>query len=118
MWNRHGALVGLSVVLMGVAAAPAGADEAQHHHEAGLEASAQREYAAALGHFGRAAALGHRDAQRTRGMMLLYGSALYGAEVPRRPDEAWTLLKAAAGAGCEQSAFLLRHARPRPQPAV
>jgi TPR repeat protein len=101
----------LSVTLICAAADRALASDVQTLYAAGLDAATEQDYARALGYFQQAAALGHRDAQRTSGMMLMYGEALYGAAVPTRKTEATAWLKAAAGAGCEVSAFLL--SRPR-----
>lgn len=101
----------LSVTLLCAAADRALANDVQSLYAAGLEATTEQDYARALGYFQQAAALGHRDAQRNSGMMLMYGEALYGAAVPTRKAEATAWLKAAAGAGCEMSAYLLN--RPR-----
>jgi TPR repeat protein len=101
----------VSATLLWSAADRAVASDGQAQYDAGLEASAQMDYAQALTHFKQAAALGNRDAQRTGGMMLMYGAALYGNDVPTQQAEAVALLKAAADAGCEMSYFLLTRLR-------
>ncbi|MFN4004344.1 MAG: hypothetical protein ACK4J1_06450 [Hylemonella sp.] len=85
-------------------AGPAAANPA---YEEGLRQVDERNYARALQEFRRAAAQGHRDAMRAAGLMLLFGSDLYGAQIPRQEGQAVALLKAAADAGCEVSALIL-----------
>lgn len=111
MLTRQLMMGALSATLLCAVADRAQASDAQALYAAGLEATTEQDYAGALGYFQRAAALGHRDAQRTSGMMLMYGASLYGSAVPTRKSEAMTWLKAAASAGCEMSTFLLARAR-------
>ena len=77
-------------------------------YELGLEASSKYRYSEALMHFTRAAEQGDGSAQRSLGLMLLYGDRLYGAEVPRNHEQARRWLQAAAGQGCEVSSFMLK----------
>ena len=64
-------------------------------------------YAAGLVPLRQAATAGNRDARRTLGLMLLYGEALYGAEVPTRREEGLHWLRLAAGDGCDVSKHVL-----------
>lgn len=111
MWTRHLMTSVACATLLCAAASQALAGNAQALYDSGLAAVDQQNYAEALEHFRQAAAQGHRDAQRASGMMLMYGSSLYGAEVPTERDEAVALLQAAADAGCEESYFLLTRMR-------
>lgn len=77
-------------------------------YEAGLQEAQEFHYAQALAHFDQAAAQGHRDALRTAGLMLLYGSDLYGEEVPKDWIKAVHLLSEAALKGCRVSARVLQ----------
>jgi TPR repeat protein len=77
-------------------------------YEVGLAAATDYRYSDALAQFRVAAQEGNRDAQRTLGMMLLYGEHLYGADVHRDGGEAIHWLKSAASSGCEVSTFMLK----------
>ena len=77
-------------------------------YELGLEASSSYRYSETLKHFTRAAEQGDRDAQRSLGLMLLYGERLYGRDVPRNHEQAKRWLQAAAGQGCAVSSFMLK----------
>jgi TPR repeat protein len=68
--------------------------------EAGLDAAAQYRYAHAFELFRQAAEKGNVQAQRTAGLMALYGERLYGTEVPRNQAEAQKWLASAASGGC------------------
>lgn len=81
---------------------------ANAEHEAGLEAASEYRYAKALSHFQAAATQGDREAQRTSGLMLLYGHRLYGHEVATDRAQAVKWLNAAAAGGCQVSAAVLR----------
>lgn len=65
-------------------------------------------YAEAFAHYRAAAEKGDRNAQRTTGLMLLYGERLYGSQVRQDVDEAKKWLSRAAANGCETSAYMLR----------
>lgn len=73
------------------------------------EAMADGRYGVALTHLIVAADQGDVDAQRTAGLMLLYGEQVYGAEVIRDVARAKVLLSRAAANGCEVS----KHAHSR-----
>ena len=77
-------------------------------YEQGLEAVGDYRYSVALMNFTAAAERGDRDAQRSLGLMLLYGERLYGSDVhlDRQRGERW--LRAAAAQGCEVSSFMLK----------
>jgi len=64
-------------------------------------------YAAGLVHLRKAAETGDRDARRTLGLMLLYGEALYGVEVPTNREDGLRWLRLAAADGCETSMHVL-----------
>lgn len=93
------------------ALAGAGTAAANTAYQEGLQYAREHDYARALQAFRQAAAQGHRDAMREAGLMLLFGSALYGAQIPRHEAQAVALLKAAAEAGCEVSALMLTRLR-------
>lgn len=76
--------------------------------ELGLEAVEDHRYGEALKHYQQAAQQGNRDAQRSLGLMLLYGERLYGKEVVRQEELAWRWLRAAASQGCEVSTLMLK----------
>ena len=109
-WHRFMQYIGIILAL----AAAAGPAYANGEAELTLaeEAVVNFRYGVALDHFRAAAAKGNRLAQRTAGLMLLKGSALYGSEVPANPTEAIKWLRAAAANGCNVSKFVLaREAR-------
>ncbi|WP_296506438.1 hypothetical protein [Rhodoferax sp.] len=81
---------------------------ADHAYEIGLAAAMDYRYSEALVQFRVAATQGNRDAQRTIGLMLLYGERLYGADVHRNDEEAIHWLKSASASGCETSSFVLQ----------
>ena len=84
------------------------ADAPESAYEAGLQAATDLRYAEALEHYTRAAALGHRDAMRNAGLMLLYGDRLYGAQLQKDWIRAVHLLAEAALKGCNVSSRVLR----------
>ena len=86
-------------------AQPALANTARADYEAGVEAMHDFHFEEAQAHLERAAGQGHRDAQRTLGLMLLYGENLYGPTVHRKTGKAVAMLKQAADQGCEVSRF-------------
>ncbi len=99
----------LCAALLFTALAPlaqAGAPESAF--EAGQQAAAESRYAQALEHYTQAAALGHRDAMRNAGLMLLYGEHLYGSHVHQDWIQAVHLLAAATLKGCKVSARVLQ----------
>jgi TPR repeat protein len=81
---------------------------ASRSYERGLEATSNYRYSEALMHFQAAAEQGERSAQRTLGLMLLYGERLYGPDIHRNHEQAKRWLQAAAASGCEVSAFMLK----------
>lgn len=110
--HTHSLIAGvLSVLLLCGGASHAQAADTYESYEAGLQAAQDHRYAEALQWFKTAAAQGHRDAQLHSGLMLLYGSLLYGADVEADPVQALALLRAAADAGCETSRFILTRVR-------
>lgn len=74
---------------------------------AGIDAASDYRYSEALGYFRNAAKLGNLDAQRSAGLMLLYGGALYGQEIRANRGEALQWLGLAAKGGCRVSAYVL-----------
>lgn len=104
---RSCVLAGLSLALVALLAmSPAQA--ASPSYDRGLEAAADYHYAESLTHFRAAAEAGDAEAQRTLGLMLLYGSQLYGAEIPGNFAQAVRWLQSAAAQGCPVSALVLR----------
>jgi TPR repeat protein len=95
----------MAILMSMTLSAPALASDQEY--EAGLVAAGEHRYAQALSHFQAAAVQGDRNAQRTSGLMLLYGERLYGAEVHADKLQAMKLLRAAAQSGCEVSARML-----------
>lgn len=85
----------------------------EREFEAALEAASDFRYSKALEHFRRAAELGNIDAQRSAGLMLLYGGALYGQEIHANRGEALRLLGLAAKGGCKVSDYVLAHLNSR-----
>ena len=81
---------------------------ADHAYEAGLAAAMDYRYSEALVQFQLAAKQGNREAQRTIGLMLLYGDRLYGADVHRNDEEAIHWLNLAKTSGDKTSAFVLQ----------
>lgn len=79
----------------------------EREYTAALEAAADYRYASALEHFRQAAEQGNVDAQRSAGLMLLYGSALYGQEIRANRGEALRWLGLAAKGGCKVSDYVL-----------
>lgn len=77
--------------------------------EKALEAASEYRYAQAMTHFRGAAEQGNVDAQRSSGLMALYGDRLYGSAVPRNRTEAVKWLNLAAKGGCEVSSYMLNH---------
>jgi TPR repeat protein len=98
----------LALLFSATASASASATtSADHEYEVGLAAAMDYRYSEALVQFRLAATQGNLDAQRTIGLMLLYGDRLYGADVHRNDDEAIHWLKLAKTSGDETSAFVL-----------
>jgi TPR repeat protein len=64
-------------------------------------------YDLALNTYLLAADQGHSQAQRTAGLMLLYGQHVYGAEIQQDRTKGLWLIRKAAGNGCEVSKHLL-----------
>lgn len=104
---RSCVLAGMSLALVALfAMSPAQA--ASPGYDRGLEAVADYHYAESLAHFQVAAESGDAEAQRTLGLMLLYGSKLYGAEIPGNFVQAVRWLQSAAAQGCPVSALVLK----------
>ena len=74
---------------------------------AAQEMFTEHRYAAGLVHLRKAAETGDRDARRTLGLMLLYGEALYGVEVPTNREDGLRWLRLATADGCETSMHAL-----------
>jgi len=104
----------VSVLLAGLALASqsARANDARTLGEAAYEV---QHYAAALAAFERAGSAGDLRAQEMAGLMHLYGSTLYGAQVPRDAKRAEDWLARAALQGSEVARCVLgqRWARSR-----
>lgn len=110
--RTHSLIAGVLSILLFCGGAPhALAADASQLYSAGRQASEEHHHAEALQWFKAAALQGHRDAQLNSGLMLLYGPRLYGAEVETDPVQALALLRAAAEAGCEISAYMLTRMR-------
>jgi len=110
--HPHSLIAGVLSALLCCGGAPhALAADASQLYAAGRQASEEHHHAEALQWFKAAALQGHRDSQLNSGLMLLYGSLLYGAEVEADPVQALALLRAAADAGCEVSAYILTRMR-------
>ncbi|MCM2287940.1 MAG: hypothetical protein NDI67_02835 [Sulfuritalea sp.] len=75
--------------------------------ELALGDAADYRYASALANFRRAAAAGNVQAQRSLGLMLLNGEALYGSEIGANRVEATKWLSLAAANGCGVSKLVL-----------
>lgn len=75
--------------------------------EAALEAVAEQRYADAFAHYRIAASLGNTDAQRSGGLMALYGGILYGTEIHADRAEALQWLELAAKNGCDICVYVL-----------
>lgn len=80
----------------------------EHELDAAREAASDYRYALAFANYRAAATLGNREAQRSAGLMALYGERLYGAEVARNRSEALQWLNRAAAQGCAVSAYMVR----------
>lgn len=76
--------------------------------ELGLEALNDYRYTVALMHFKQAAEQGDLEAQRNLGLMLFYGSKLYGADVQSNHEQARHWFESAARQGCEVSSMMLK----------
>jgi TPR repeat protein len=70
-------------LLFSATASASATTSADHEYEVGLAAAMDYRYSEALVQFRLAATQGNLDAQRTIGLMLLYGDRLYGADVHR-----------------------------------
>ena len=75
--------------------------------EAAIEAVSDHRYAEAFAHYRIAARLGNVDAQRSAGLMALYGEVLYGSEIHADRAEALQWLGLAEKAGCGICAYVL-----------
>lgn len=105
--NVRGPVTSLVSILLIFSSTIALAD-ADTSYALGLEAAADHRYREALTHFRQAAEQGHGDAQRTVGLMLLYGERLYGEEIRRDRAQARRWLELAADDGCEVASFMLK----------
>lgn len=101
MARRAGLLALLALALPALAGSPA--------FERAQEAIADHRYAEARSQLQLAAEQGDRDAQRSLGLMLLYGEALYGPQVRADRAQARRWLQTASERGCEVSSFILKH---------
>lgn len=101
--RHHALLAGVGLfLLVGTASS-----HTEEHMSAAQDPFAEHRYAAGLVPLRQAAETGDRDARRTLGLMLLYGQALYGTEVPTKREEGLRWLRLAAAAGCETSRHVL-----------
>lgn len=96
-------LVALAATAVAIPAMASGESEL----ELALGDAADYRYASALAHFRLAAAAGNVQAQRTLGLMLLNGEALYGNEIEGNRVEAIKWLSLAAANGCGVSKLVL-----------
>lgn len=101
-WHRPIFAVGISIAFI-LPAYAAGESEV----EAAIEAASDYRYGVAFEHYRIAARLGNVDAQRSGGLMALYGEVLYGTEIHADRAEALQWLGLAAKAGCEICAYVL-----------
>ena len=76
--------------------------------ERGLDALNDYRYTVALMHFKQAAEQGDPEAQRNLGLMLFYGSKLYGPDVQSNHEQARNWFELAARQGCEVSSMMLK----------
>lgn len=77
-------------------------------YEQGLEAASSFKYGEALTHFQVAAGREDKKAQRTIGLMLLYGERLYGSDIQRDEARARYWLQRAADNKDEIAAHVLK----------
>lgn len=96
-------LVALAATVMTIPAMASGEPEL----ELALGDAADYRYASALSHFRLSAAAGNVQAQRSLGLMLLTGEALYGNEIRGNRVEAVKWLSLAASNGCGVSKYVL-----------
>jgi TPR repeat protein len=101
MRARTGVLLAALLCVSGLAAQ-------ERAFDLGMEAISDYRHSVALMHFMSAAEHGDRDAQRSLGLMLLYGGRLYGSDVQANREQATHWLRKAAANGCEVSAFMLK----------
>lgn len=106
--TRHRALLAGTGLFLLVGTA---SSHAQEHLTVAQDLFAEHRYAVGLAPLRQAAEAGDRDARRTLGLMLLYGQALYGTEVPTNREEGLRWLRLAAAAGCETSSHVLAKLR-------
>ena len=104
--SRTGGLIG-AWVLSGLLLIGATSSHADGNLFAAQEMFTGHRYAAGLVHLRKAAETGDRDARRTLGLMLLYGEALYGVEVPTNREDGLRWLRLAAADGSETSMHVL-----------
>lgn len=97
----------IAAVAMSVAAILPAYGAGEREVEMAIEAASDFRYSKALEHFRSAAELGNIDAQRSAGLMLLYGGALYGQEIRANRGEALRWLGLAAKGGCKVSTYVL-----------
>lgn len=97
----------IAAIVLSVAAILPAYAAGESEFEAAIDATSEYRYAEALKHFRNAAELGNIDAQRSAGLMLLYGGALYGQEIHANRGEALRLLGLAAKGGCKVSSYVL-----------
>jgi TPR repeat protein len=95
----------IAAVVLSVAAILPAYAVGEREFEMAIEAASDFRYSIALEHFRSAAELGNIDAQRSAGLMLLYGGALYGQEIRTNRSEAIRWLGLAAKGGCKVSAY-------------
>jgi TPR repeat protein len=95
------------VIGVGIFLISATACHAEGNLATAQEMFAEHRYAAGLVPLRKAAEIGDRNARRTLGLMLLYGEALYGAEVPTDREQGLRWIRLAAVDGCEISRHVL-----------
>lgn len=76
--------------------------------ERALESMEASHYLEARQYLQSAAEQGDRDAQRSLGLMMLYGETLYGKEIPADIQQARRWLQTASKQGCEVSYHMLK----------
>lgn len=97
----------ISTVALSIAAITPSYATGESEVEVALDMTSNFRYADAFAHFRVAAKLGNIDAQRSAGLMALYGESMYGPEIHANRVEALQWLGLAAKNGDEVSAYML-----------
>lgn len=93
---------------LSMAAVPPSYAAGENELEAAHQPASEYRYSDAFADFRIAGELGNVAAQRSAGLMLLYGDALYGPEIHADRTEALRWLIFAAKGGCEVSTHMVR----------